>query len=607
MPEAGPNEGFLGRPPLRGPATPALPAHFSTAVRLRTSEQTAGARPVAEIGFSCRPDYYVRYDSIQFTLADTGAAGAGISAGRLVLPEPKQKYDKYAEETVRYLEGDFTGTCELRISSRVPPGRYDLTFGIRFTGCGPDICQFVADHATVPLTVLPAVAEEAAAPEERLTYSNVAHTPALGGQASPVAGEAQGAAASFAGRGLLVTVLLAFVGGLGLTLTPCVYPLIPVTVSLIGATSGGRKLDAFVRSVVYVFGIAVTYSVVGVVAAATGGIFGAWLQHPAVYLALAVLFVLLAGAMFDLYAINVTSQRLQRLQLGLRGRWGLAGVWIIGLLSGAAATACIAPVIIGVIAYVVRSRNMLLGWLIFFAMGWGMGAPLIAIGTFAGLLRSLPKSGRWMVTVKHVLGFALIAVAVYFVGKARIMPQAWFRTLVGAFLLASAVFVGAFDVLTPESGWWPRAKKAAGLLLIAGAVWAFVSAAAPSVLPTAGPAATEHGPGVQWLGSEPEAAARAQAEGKPLLIFFSADWCAPCHRMLQTTFADPQVVAELRRFVAARVDVTHSADDAVTQVRQKYGVYGAPSVVLIRTSGSVESFPGYLTADELLPLTRAVR
>jgi thiol:disulfide interchange protein DsbD len=603
-------EGPFGRLPVSGPATPTLPAPFSTAVRLLTPGQSTRGSAVAEVNFSCKPDYYVRFDSIQFMLADTGGAGAGIMAGRLALPEPKEKYDKYAEDTVRYLEGHFTGTRDIRISPGVPPGRYDLTFDIRYTGCGPDICQFVTDHATVPLTVLPAgPALQGATPalaEGGQRYPMMGRPAESGSPGRPRPGETEGAA-WFAGRGLLGAVLLAFIGGLGLTLTPCVYPLIPVTVSLIGATATGRKLDAFVRAVVYVFGIAVTYSVVGVVAAATGGVFGAWLQHPSVYLLLAALFVLLAGAMFDLYRINVTSQRLQRLQAGLRGRWGLVGIWVIGLLSGAAATACIAPVIIGVIGYVVQSRNTLLGWLIFFAMAWGMGAPLVVLGTFAGLLRSLPKSGQWMVTVKQVFGFALVAVAVYFVGKSRIMPQAWFRGLVGAFLLASAVFVGGFDALTLESGWWARARKAAGLLLIAGAVWAFVSAAVPAVLPTAAPTEAGQGAGVQWVGSEPEAAVRAQAEGKPLLLFFSADWCGPCHRMLRTTFVDPQVVAELRRLVCARVDVTNWSDEAVTQVRQKYGVYGAPTVVLAGTNGSIESRAGYLDAGDLLPLLRSVR
>jgi len=236
-----------------------------------------------------------------------------------------------------------------------------------------------------------------------------------------------------------------------------------------------------------------------------------------------------------------------------------------------------------------------------------MGEPLVVLGTFAGLIKALPRSGQWMVTVKHVFGFALLAVAVYFVGRGRIMPEAWFRALVGAFLLASGVFAGAFDGLAPASGWWLRAKKAAGLLLIAGAAWAFVSAAAPAILRTARPPGPAQGAGVQWLTSEPDAVARAQADKKPLLLFFMADWCAPCHEMLRTTFVDPRVVVESRRFVCARVDVTNSSDEAATQVRHKYGVYGAPTVVLVGTDGTCRFAAGYLSADDLLPLLGAVQ
>ncbi len=348
------------------------------------------------------------------------------------------------------------------------PGDYDLTFRAHYTGCGPDLCTIRPETATAHLAWW----------RGRRRRSRCRRPPRprrLSAAPAPAAAPQEDAGA-FEGKGLLGAVLVAFGWGILLSFTPCVYPLIPITVSLVGATSGRGRLDGFVRSMVYVFGISVTYSVAGVAASAAGSQFGAWLQQPAVYLVLAGLFVLLAGAMLDAYSIDFSSQRLQRLQVRLQGKGGLLGIWVIGVLSGAAATACIAPVIAGGLVYVAQRGSLLVGFLIFFAMAWGLGTPLVVLGTFTGLAQSLPKSGEWLNTVKRAFGLALLGVALYYVGKSRLVPEHYFRLSEAAFLLVAGVFVGAFDLLTARSGWWQRTRKAVGLLLVARAVAALHSA-----------------------------------------------------------------------------------------------------------------------------------
>jgi thiol:disulfide interchange protein DsbD len=572
-------------------------ADFRVAAQVEPDRQVAGGSVLARIAFTCAAEYYVWHDSIKLSVAD---GPSGLELGRVALPAPKQKPDPFAGgEAVGYLDGEFTVSAEVLIREDAPPGEHAVTFDVRYTGCGPDICRFGRDRPTARLTVL---AEGEAAPVPALPVQPAPEAPppppaepAVEGEFVPLS-EAPPADA-LAGRSPLVAVLLAFVAGLGLCLTPCVYPLIPVTVALVGATSGARRLDGLVRSLVYVFGISVTYSVVGVVAAATGGMFGAWLQHPAVYLALAVLFVVLAGGMFDVYTIDLTSQRLSRLQAGVRGRAGLVGIWLVGVLSGAAATACIAPVIIAAIGYVAQRGNLLLGWLVFFAMAWGMGTPLVVVGTFTGILRALPKSGAWMEGVKRFFGLALVAAALYFVHKSRLLPQPAFLLVAGAVALAAGVFTGAFEALPPEAGWPARIKKTVGLALFALALAAFVTAVGQVAR---GPAPPEQG--VLWLTSEQEAVEQAEAEGKPVLLDFWAEWCAPCHRMFDVTFRDPDVVEASRGFVFAKVDVEALAEGERERMAERYGVRGVPTVVIIGTDGARRAYAGYIGPERMLEI-----
>ncbi len=587
-----------------GPLRAALPSEavggprFVVQARLREPKQPPGARTDLRVTFECAPDYYVWHDTIRVEL--TGAGGAGVSVGPLSLPEPKEKDDPLAGGRLKYLDGTFTATLGLAIGAEVKPGDYDLTFHVSYTGCGPDICELGSKDVAARLTVLGGPAVPSA--------GGRAPSPVpAGGEAAEVGGEMP---PELAGQSPIVVILLAFLAGLGLTFTPCVYPLIPVTIALVGATAGRGRLDGLVRSLVYVLGIAVTYSVVGVVAAATGGMFGAWLQRPAVYVALAAVFVLLAGGMFDVYSIDISSQRLQRVQAALRGRWGLVGIWLIGVLSGAAATACIAPVILGMLGYVAQRGNMLLGFLIFFAMAWGMGASLVALGTFTGLLKAMPKSGQWMVTIKHLFGLALVAVAVYFVGRSRLLSEAWFRGFIGAALLGAAVYVGAFDVLTRGSGWYARLRKTFGLLLLVAAGAAFLFAGEAALGEAAGPTrpvGARFPSPIWWQTSETDALARAKAEGKPVLLDFWAEWCNPCLRMLKTTFVDPRVVAETQRFVCARIDVGSLNEAQMEGLRERYGLRGVPTVVLVSTTGKRTVLAGYRDADALLQVMQTIR
>jgi thiol:disulfide interchange protein DsbD len=583
---------------------------------LEPTRQAAGQVTTARFEFVCLPAEYVQADGLSLRLAGVEPEEPGIFADAPVLPEVKTKFDALLEMPVRYFDGRFTVGLPIAVSDAVQPGEYTLAFAVRYQSCSPTLCEFARADPTAVLTVVP---PEAAPPVAPLVPARVppgqpdavvpAEPPSTGPPPAveqPAAGgeSLEESVVGFLALGPLLAILTAYLAGLALTFTPCVYPLIPVTVSLVGATSARGRLDGFVRSLAYVLGIATTYSAAGVIAASSGGLFGAVLQHPLVYLALAAIFVAMAGSMFDWYTFTLASARVQRLQATLRGKAGLLGIFAVGILSGSAATACAAPIIASVFLYVGQRGDLLLGFLMFFVLGLGVGTPLLVAGTFTGVLKAMPRAGGWMVTVKHAMGLALLGAAVYFVGRSLVLPPTAYRLLTAAFLLGASVFVGAFDVLSPRSGTWSRLRKAAGLIFLAGGVWAFAGAIGLDA--AVGPSPTG-GEQIAWLTSEPEALGAAQEQGKPLLLDFWADSCPACVHMLRTTFRDPRVVAESRRFVCAKLDFSDADDPEAQRLREKYGFQSIPMVILVDPAGNQRSYAEELGADELLARMEAVR
>lgn len=213
-------------------------------------------------------------------------------------------------------------------------------------------------------------------------------------------------------QGLLAALLLVFVAGLLSSLTPCVYPLIPITVSLFGAKQAESKLQAFLLSVVYVVGIAVTYSVLGVAAASLGTVFGGAMQSPWVLGAIAVLFFVLGLA--SLGAVPVRLPGNLQTKLSQTGGAGFMGAFVMGLVAGIIAAPCVGPIVAGILVYVAQQQDIFLGWILLMTFAFGMGQLFLALGTFSSLLNRLPRSGSWMDGVKVVFGTVFIAMALYY-------------------------------------------------------------------------------------------------------------------------------------------------------------------------------------------------
>lgn len=426
-------------------------------------------------------------------------------------------------------------------------------------------------------------------------------------------------ASVLANSGVWVVIAAFFGFGLLLAFTPCVFPMIPIISGIIagqGPNITTRK--AFTLSLVYVLAMALTYTVVGVLAGLFGANLQAAFQNPWVLTSFALIFVLLALSMFGFYDLQLPSSFQSKLaEISNKQEGGtLIGVAIMGLLSALIVGPCVAPPLFGALIYISQTGDAVLGGIALFALSMGMGAPLIAIGTSAGKL--LPRAGGWMDAVKAVFGVALLGVAIFMLE--RILPPAIAMLLWGLLLICSAVYMGALTQLPQGASGWSKLWKGLGVfLLIYGALMLLGAAAGgkDTVQPLRGLAVGGGGGGaaeavfatVKTVEDLDREVAKAGALGKPVMFDFYADWCVTCKELERYTFSDPAVIAEMDHFVLLKADVT--ANDADDQALMKhFGIIGPPAILFFDTAGQeIKNYRlvGFKPADAFVEhLRRAV-
>jgi thiol:disulfide interchange protein DsbD len=400
-------------------------------------------------------------------------------------------------------------------------------------------------------------------------------------------------------EGSIVAFGVAFAGGILTSLTPCVYPLIPITVSVFGARRAGTRREAVALSGLYVAGIAAMYSALGVGAALTGKAFGSVMQNPWAIGLVALVLAAMAASMFGAFDLRLPASWQARLT-GVGGA-GRAGAFAMGLVAGIIAAPCTGPVLAAALTFVAATGSAAFGFSIMFVYALGMGLPFFLIGAFS---ISLPKSGAWMEAVKSTFGVALLAAAAVFLKNAFPDTRVLFSAAPAAALWAGgAAAVGVLLGALHGGFGGPLARgvaKAAGVALLVGAIVYGAGAADARERKLAAERFT-------WASDEAGALALAKAEGRPVILDFWAEWCVACKELDRTAWADPRVRAEAARFVAVKVDGTEGTP-AFEALTAKYGIVGMPTVLFIDSRG--REVPLRVTAavsgDEMLEALRKV-
>ena len=547
------------------------------------------ANNVIQTNILMADNIYLYRDKIKIAMVN----GDGHALGAISVPRGKIKDDEFfgpMEVIYDQVNVSIPVISEANASDQLALS-YQYQGCVEDRICYPPVTKYLSINAAEGLIL---VAKE-------LTDSTSTSQPAIdsdnGSSPAPVSEQDQ-FAQLLKDESLLLVVGLFFLAGIGLTFTPCVFPMIPILSSIIaGQGSSITTGKAFVLSLIYVLSMAVTYAIAGAIVGYYGAEFNIqiWFQDPVILSIFAAVFVLLALSMFGFYELQMPNAIQSRLTAISNSQQGgtLVGVGLMGLFSAIIVGPCITAPLVGALIFISQTQDWQLGGLALFALGLGMGVPLLLIGTSAGKL--LPRAGGWMDSVKAVFGVVLLGVAIWLLE--RILPVGITMALIAALLIASAIYMGALDSLSESANGWHRLLKSFGLLILVYGVAYLIGAAAGSndlIQPLRGITASagntvqaqQHLAFRQIKGQKGLQLALNDSvqQDRTTMLDFYADWCISCKEMEKYAFSHPRVLAALEDVATLQADVTDN-DNIDTELMASLGIYGPPAILFFDTNG----------------------
>lgn len=569
-------------------------------------EMVARDAHTLQANFRITPGYYLYRDKITFATQDKLVKVTAVN-----LPKGEMKHDANFGDTEVFHQS-FQAQITLAGPNNNPAT--SITMNAVYQGCSEQGLCYPPITKTFPVSLRDAGGGQLAPPvltEAPLPPSSQATPPAPVSESSQIA-------RLFQGGNFWLIISFFFGAGLLLSLTPCVFPMIPILSGII--VGRGHKithLHAFLLSLAYVLGMAITYAAAGIAAGFSGSLISNALQTPWVLGSFAAVFVLLSLSMFGFYELQLPTALQSKLSDTSNRLHGghLGGVFIMGALSAIIMGPCVAAPLAGALLYISQTHDAVLGGTALFVLALGMGTPLLLIGSSAGAL--LPKAGAWMEAVKQFFGVMLLALAIWIIQP--LLPVSVQMLLWAALLSFLAIYLRALDALPPHASGWQKLLKGIGVfaLLLGGAYLIGALSGAPDILR---PLANMGGSNASRARAQASntlqfsriknideldqriAQAAAPGRGQMVMLDFYADWCISCKEMERFTFSDPQVQARLKPVLLLQADVTAN-NDADQALLKRYGLFGPPGILFFDKQGKEINelrVMGYQNASQFL-------
>ncbi|MEJ5166627.1 MAG: cytochrome c biogenesis protein CcdA, partial [Thermoanaerobaculia bacterium] len=360
--------------------------------------------------------------------------------------------------------------------------------------------------------------------------------------------------------GFFLALIFLFLGGLALNLTPCVYPMVPITIGFFS-----KQKKSFLLSLFYFLGIVITYSLLGTISALGGSLFGSALQKPLVLIIVAIIIFIFSLSLFGLYTFKLPST----FSSNISSKIGFFSTFLMGAMVGLIAAPCLGPIILSLITFVASKGDAFLGFIFFLALSSGLGLPYLLLSFFSSSIKSLPKSGEWMVSLERFFGFALIGVSIFILSP--VLPSKLPNVL---YLILGIISLIYFLKLIFKRNKWLNFSLATISLI-------FLIINLNSLIPKREKIKLFTPYSKSTFSMELES-------GKPIMLDFYAAWCIPCKEMEHKTFSNKEVQEILKNFVLFQVDLTKEPEGEVLEIVEKVKVEGIPTIVFYKDGKEIE-------------------
>lgn len=501
---------------------------------------------------------------------------------KVAYPKPHDYKFSFSESPLSVWEGTIYKGALIEVDSNAAAGVYSLIIELEYQACNDMSCQ-------APTSVLDTINIEVAdrtSPVNSINENIFNEIDLSLTQTSTSTEDSDPISNALESNGLIIGLLFVFLGGLALNLTPCVYPLIPITVGYFGGQSEGSTTKLFFMGILFILGLAVTYSAIGVVTSLTGAIFGALLQNPVVILILVAILLALSLSMFGVYEFKLPDKIVNKAG---GAKAGLYGAFFMGLTMGIVAAPCIGPFVLGLVTYVAAKQDPYFGFLLFFVLAVGLGTPYLFLAVFSGKIKKLPRAGEWMDAVKHIFGLIIIGMALYFL--LPLLPKSISGYVLPVFMIGSAIYLLFFEKLANSVKGFRIFKIAFSVLIMAIAVYVLIPSDKNSV---------------DWQPFTEDAI--TEISGRGVIIDFYADWCIPCKELDALTFSDTEVIKLSKEFETYKADMTKSLSPEVETLRERFKIVGVPTVLILNSKGEeVERITGFVNAKEFNKIISIVK
>lgn len=513
------------------------------------------------------------------------AKGNGVKLIKVIYPEAHNIKLAFSEELVSVYEGTASAKLTFRVDKNAPVGKQKVQVTLDYQACNDMTCMPPNDVAA---EFEIEVAENQSKDTSQVTVTSDTDVKDLESDFEQLKKNSQQSqssdensiASTLEGSGIFLSLIFVFLAGLALNLTPCVYPLIPITIGYFGGQAEGKTSRLVLLGLLYMLGMALTYSVVGVITSLSGAVFGSLLQNPFVIIVIVLLFVALALSQFGVYEFKLPDSLVAKAG-GAKG--GTFGAFFMGLTMGIVAAPCIGPFVLGLVTYVAAKGDPLYGFLMFFVLALGLGLPYLFLAIFSGKIKSLPRAGIWMEGVKHIFGFILIGMALYFLDP--ILPKVVQGYVLPVFGIIAALILLFIDKTANDAKGFRTFKTVFSVVVLALSIYVLIPS--EKLEP-------------EWKQFSIHGYQSSLNNNERMVIDFYADWCIPCKELDAITFSDKRVIEKFDRFTVYKVDMTKN-NETNEQLRKKFNVIGMPTVLIIDAKGNeTKRITGFVNADEFL-------